>query len=59
LTFANQSLLAGLAGYSELKILADYERIQVTPSRRALRFIGAGHFSRHCEFWKYSLAEAP
>ena len=32
---ANQSLLAGLADYSELKIIASYERIQVTPSRRA------------------------
>jgi hypothetical protein len=31
----NQSLLAGLAEYSELKIIASYERIQVTPSRRA------------------------
>ena len=32
---ANQSLLAGLAEYSEVKIIASYERIQVTPSRRA------------------------
>ncbi len=32
---ANQSLLAGLAEYSEAKILAAFERIQVTPSRRA------------------------
>src|SRR5262245_11184163 len=32
---ANQSLLAGLAEYSEVKILAAFERIQVTPSRRA------------------------
>ncbi len=32
---ANQSLLAGLSEYSELKIIASFERIQVTPSRRA------------------------
>lgn len=32
---ANQSLLAGFFEYSELKIIASYERIQVTPSNRA------------------------
>ena len=32
---ANQSLLAGLADYSEVKILASFERIQVSPSYRA------------------------
>jgi DNA (cytosine-5)-methyltransferase 1 len=32
---ANQSLLTGLAEYSEVKIVAAFERIQVTPSRRA------------------------
>ena len=32
---ANQSLLSGLADYSEVKILASFERIQVSPSRRA------------------------
>ncbi len=32
---ANQSLLSGLADYSEVKIIASYERIQVTPSKRA------------------------
>jgi hypothetical protein len=32
---ANQSLLAGLADYSEVKIVASYERIQVSPSHRA------------------------
>ena len=31
----NQSLLAGLAGYSELKIIVSFERIDVTPSHRA------------------------
>lgn len=32
---ANQSLLAGLSEFSELKILASFERIRVTPSERA------------------------
>jgi DNA (cytosine-5)-methyltransferase 1 len=32
---ANQSLLAGLADYSEVKIVASFERIQVSPSHRA------------------------
>ena len=32
---ANQSLLAALVGYSEVKIVASYERIQVSPSHRA------------------------
>ena len=32
---ASQSLLAGLAEFSEVKILASFERIQVSPSRRA------------------------
>ncbi len=32
---ANQSLLSGLADYSEVKILASPERIRVTPSHRA------------------------
>ena len=32
---ANQSLLSGLADYSEVKILASFERIQVAPSHRA------------------------
>jgi DNA (cytosine-5)-methyltransferase 1 len=32
---ANQSLLSGFADHSELKIVADYERISVTPSCRA------------------------
>jgi DNA (cytosine-5)-methyltransferase 1 len=32
---ANQSLLAGLTEYSEVKIVASYERIQVSPSHRA------------------------
>ena len=32
---ANQSLLSGLAEYSELKIIASFERIDVCPSRRA------------------------
>lgn len=32
---ADQSLLSGLAEYSEVKIIAAYERIEVTPSRRA------------------------
>ena len=32
---ANQSLLSGLADYSEVKIVASYERIQVSPSHRA------------------------
>jgi DNA (cytosine-5)-methyltransferase 1 len=32
---ANQSLLAGLSEYSELKIIGSFERIQVTPSERA------------------------
>ncbi len=32
---ASQSLLAGLADYSEVKIVASYERIQVSPSHRA------------------------
>ena len=31
---ANQSLLAGLAEYSEVKIVASFERIQVSPSHR-------------------------
>jgi DNA (cytosine-5)-methyltransferase 1 len=32
---ANQSLLSGLADYSEVKIVASFERIQVSPSHRA------------------------
>lgn len=32
---ANQSILSGLAEYSEVKIIAAFERIEVTPSRRA------------------------
>lgn len=32
---ASQSLLAGLADYSELKIIASFARIEVSPSRRA------------------------
>ena len=32
---ANQSLLASLADYSEVKIIASFERIQVSPSHRA------------------------
>lgn len=32
---ASHSLLAGLAQYSEVKIIASFERIQVTPSQRA------------------------
>ncbi len=32
---ANQSLLSGLAEFSEVKIIASFERIQVMPSRRA------------------------
>jgi DNA (cytosine-5)-methyltransferase 1 len=32
---ANQSLLAGLADYSEVKIVASFERILVSPSHRA------------------------
>jgi DNA (cytosine-5)-methyltransferase 1 len=32
---ASQSLLAGLADYSEVKIVASFERIQVSPSHRA------------------------
>jgi hypothetical protein len=32
---ANQSLLAALADYSEVKIVASFERIQVSPSHRA------------------------
>ena len=32
---ANQSLLSGLADYSALKIIASFERIQVSPSHRA------------------------
>jgi DNA (cytosine-5)-methyltransferase 1 len=32
---ANQSLLFGLADYSEVKIIASFERIQVSPSHRA------------------------
>jgi DNA (cytosine-5)-methyltransferase 1 len=32
---ANQSILRGLAEYPELKITASFERIQVSPSRRA------------------------
>lgn len=35
---ANQSLLSGLADFSEVKIIASYERIQVTPSQRAFAF---------------------
>ena len=31
----NQSLLSGLAEYSEVKIIASFERIQITPSTRA------------------------
>ena len=31
----NQSLLSGLAKYSEVKIIASFERLQVTPSTRA------------------------
>ena len=32
---ANQSILSGLAEYSEVKIITAFERIEVTPSRRA------------------------
>ncbi len=32
---ANQSLLSGLTNYSEIKIIASFERIEVTPSNRA------------------------
>jgi DNA (cytosine-5)-methyltransferase 1 len=32
---ASQSLLAGLADYSEVKIIASFERIEVSPSHRA------------------------
>jgi len=32
---ANQSLLSSLADYPEVKILASFERIQVSPSHRA------------------------
>jgi hypothetical protein len=32
---ANQSLLSGLADFSEVKIIASFERIQVSPSHRA------------------------
>jgi len=32
---ASQSLLAGLAEYSEVKIIASFERLQVSPSHRA------------------------
>ena len=32
---ANQSLLSGFADFSELKVIASFERIQVTPSHRA------------------------
>jgi hypothetical protein len=32
---ASQSLLAGLADYSEVKVIASFERIQVSPSHRA------------------------
>ena len=32
---ANQALLSGLADYSEVKIVASFERIQVSPSHRA------------------------
>ena len=32
---ANQSLLSGLATYSAVKIIASFERIQVSPSHRA------------------------
>jgi DNA (cytosine-5)-methyltransferase 1 len=32
---ASQSLLSGLAEFSEVKIIASFERIEVTPSRRA------------------------
>jgi DNA (cytosine-5)-methyltransferase 1 len=32
---ANQSLLSGLAEYSEVKIIASFERIEVSPSQRA------------------------
>ena len=32
---ASQSLLSGLAEYSEVKIVASFERIQVSPSHRA------------------------
>jgi DNA (cytosine-5)-methyltransferase 1 len=31
----NQSMLSGLTDFSELKIIASFERIEVTPSRRA------------------------
>lgn len=31
----NQSLLSGLAQYSEVKIIASFERLQITPSNRA------------------------
>jgi DNA (cytosine-5)-methyltransferase 1 len=39
------SLLAGLAEYSEVKIIASFERIQVTPSHRAF----AVHRARNCQ----------
>ena len=35
----NQSLLSGLAEYSEVKIIASFERIQVTPSHRAFAIL--------------------
>src|SRR5438067_9860851 len=41
----NESLLSGLAAYSEVKIIASFERIQVTPSHRAF----AIQKSRSCQ----------
>jgi len=51
---ASQSLLSGLAGYSEVKIIASFERIQVTPSHRAFAFNEAASCIRRCGSWKYS-----
>jgi hypothetical protein len=45
---ANQSLLAGLAAYSEVKIIASFERIQVTPSRRAFAIQRGRTFNCPC-----------
>ena len=36
---ANQSMLAGLSEYSEVKVIAAFERIEVTPSRRAFAIV--------------------
>lgn len=41
----NESLLSGLAAHSEIKIIASFERIQVTPSHRAF----AIQKSRSCQ----------